>query len=71
MNRSGEPEDIKQKMKKINTDVMSMSEVRWRGKRDDIKVICSGGNDSKKGVVLTINNEPRTLSKKQHAYLIG
>ena len=68
MNKPEKLENIKHEMKRLNIDIMGLSEVRWKESGDytdgDTRVIYSGGERAEKGVAILVRGKiRRTLER--------
>ena len=63
MNKPEKLENIKHEMKRLNIDIMGLSEVRWKESGDytdgDTRVIYSGGERAERGVAIIVKGKIR------------
>ena len=61
MLRRGKLENIKQEMRKMEVNILGLSEVRWKEQgdfySDGYRIIYSGGTESQRGVAVVLDNE--------------
>ena len=61
MRRKDKLENVKLEMKRMNLNILGVSEVRWKGDgdymSDDVRVIYAGGEESQRGVAVILDKE--------------